>query len=341
MAPHRRAQIRPNLRTAVPARFHPSGRCRSDGYAHEFRQLALAVRNAGQSNSHVIAILRAQRLYCHRSTVYRWRVRNLILGHFRRYRRTGNRRARVLCGVQLISLALWRALWPRGTHHEANIWLHHSGGRVRFYQPSQISKAEDALGFSIKRASTTARQAMLAINRQLRYNYWYLPCPFGIADVPRSRIIDLDEAGLFLESSNRGRGKAHLIRRVREVGPYGHSEKLNILVAILGEDPAPGQSARRWVETWTEGGTTIVRFLAFILRILVSIGPGTPANWFCFTMDNLNTHRYELILMLSTTLSLLYTLTLSSSLEQEHCSSAADPCVRPPLRVQGAVLPGR
>ena len=190
-------------------------------------------------------------------------------------------------------LTLFRILWPRGTHHEANIWLFHSNGMTRFYQPSQICKAEDSLGLSTKRASTTARQAMLPMNLQLRFNYWYLPSPYGIADCPRVRTIDLDEAALFVELALRGCGKAHLTRRVREVGPYGHSEKLNILVAIIGEDYAPGRPARRWTDTWTHGGTTTTRFLNFIERILQDIGPGTPANWYCFTMDNLSSHSKQ------------------------------------------------
>ena len=56
--------------------------------------------------------------------------------------------------------------WQHENHHEANIWLFHTNGQVRFYQTSQsqISKAEDILGISIKRDSTTARQALLPIN---------------------------------------------------------------------------------------------------------------------------------------------------------------------------------
>ena len=215
--------------------------------------------------------------------------------HLRRYRRSGNLRATVLRGFQTLNLDLFRALWPHGHHTEANVWLFHAGGMQRFYDPSQISRAEDRLGLLIKRASTTARQAMLPINLQLQFNYWYLPYPYGIANIPRSRIIDLDEAALFVESSNRGRGKAHLCRRVRKVGPYGHSEKLNILCAVCGEDSQPGLPARRWVDTWSQGGTTIVRFLAFIRRIIQGIGPGTPNNFYVFTMDNLISHRNVLV----------------------------------------------
>lgn len=295
MAPQKNPVVRPRLKTANPFRAHPSGAGRSHGYSTEFRQAALTARNMHGNNNALVVSLQAIRLWAHRATIYRWRRRQLLLGHVRRYRRTGNRRATVLQGQQLINLSLWRAIWPRGNHHEANIWLHHTGGRFRFYQPSQISKAEDSLGLSLKRASVQARQSQLPINLQLRWNYWFLPCPFGIADIPRSRIIDLDEAALFVESANRSRGKAHLVRRVREVGPYGHSEKLNILVAISGEDYAPGHPARRWVDTWNDGGTTTAKFLTFILRILIDIGQGTPGNFRVFTMDNLNSHRNVLV----------------------------------------------
>lgn len=299
MAPHKRLRIRPRVRTAVGVRHHPSGRGRSHGYSTESRQLMLStddhINNGHYQGRHLVLHLRAIREWAHRTTVWRWRQRRATLGHIRRFRRTGNVRATVLKGRLLLSLALWRVFWPRGIHHEANVWLFHSNGQTRFYHPSQISRAEDDLALSTKRASVTARQALLAINRQLRYNYWYLPLPFGIANAPRERIIDIDEAALFTELANRSRGKAALIRRVRDVGPYGHSEKLNILTAICGEEPLPGQSARRWVDTWRDGGTTINKFQRFIQRVLDDLGPGTPNDHYVFTMDNLNTHRNILI----------------------------------------------
>ena len=46
---------------------------------------------------------------------------------------------------------------------------------------------------------------------------------------------------------------------------------------------------------WTEGGTTTVKFVDFIQRILNDIGPGTPQRRRCFTMDNLDSHRNLLV----------------------------------------------
>ena len=46
---------------------------------------------------------------------------------------------------------------------------------------------------------------------------------------------------------------------------------------------------------WTDGGTTTVKFVDFIQRILNDIGPGTPQRWRCFTIDNLDSHQNLLV----------------------------------------------
>ena len=109
--------------------------------------------------------------------------------------------------------------------------------------------------------------------------------------IRRDDIIDLDECGVFVESCNRNHGKAAFCCRVREDGPYGHSAKLNILMAISGAAGTLASHAERWVMTWSHGGTTTTRFISFIQQILASIGQGTPQRRRVFTMDNLNAHR--------------------------------------------------
>lgn len=292
MAPTKKPKRRPPLRTFTAHAPRPSAGGRGSGYSYNFRELVLDARDQGHHEGNAFfALQKAEGKFPHKSTVSRWVQRKQQFGHFRRYRRTGNARATVLTFQPLLHLALWRILWPRGNAHEANVFLYHAGGCQRFYQPSQIYKAEDRLGLSNKCASITARQALLPINLQLRFNYWYLNYPYGIANIARQDIIDLDEAALFVETCNRGRGKAHLTRRVRDVGAYGHSQKTNILVAISGEDATPIQDARRWIDTWENGGTTIERMYRFMSRILRDLGPGVPGNQKCFTMDNLNSHR--------------------------------------------------
>lgn len=149
MAPHKRPKIHHPLRTAVSVCGHPSGLFGSDGYSHDFCLAALETARNHQFNG-LPGALQQQRLWPVRRTIRRWIVRDQTHGHVRRYQGTGNLRAQVLSGNRLINLALFRAHWPRGTHHKANSWLHQANGIVRFYQPLQILKAEDSLGLSIK-----------------------------------------------------------------------------------------------------------------------------------------------------------------------------------------------
>ena len=65
--------------------------------------------------------------------------------------------------------------------------------------------------------------------------YWNCDYPAGIRNIPKRDWIDLDEAGVFVETANRKSGKAYFGFRVREEGPYNHSEKWTITMAISGD----------------------------------------------------------------------------------------------------------
>ena len=292
MAPIRRPNRRPPVRSAIRATPHPSIGC-GHAYAHHFRTAALSMFvNNTERNNPDIALLRQQRQWASLRTLRRWRRRLQQYGHLRRFQRQGNVRATVLRGRALFMLAYYRMLFPKARAAEINVWMF--GATGRFYSPDQISRAEDLLGLSTKRGSTTARQANHPRNQQIRYNYWNLPYPFGMVGIRRDDIIDIDECGVFVESTNRGRGKAVLCRRVREEGAYSRSQKLNVLMAISGESIANG-GGQRWVDTWTEGGTTIAKFIDFMQTILNYTGPGTPQRRRCFTMDNLNSHTNHIV----------------------------------------------
>jgi hypothetical protein len=47
-----------------------------------------------------------------------------------------------------------------------------------------------------------------------RFQFWRVNYPYGIFDINIEDLIDLDEAGFFLESVNRARGKACIGKRV-------------------------------------------------------------------------------------------------------------------------------
>jgi hypothetical protein len=166
MVAHRIAQICPRTKTLIEARPYSSMHWgQSHGYAVEFRFVTVSASNHRQfRNSPVLHYLWAQRQWASRASIYRLLQRQQALGHLQRYRRTGNARSAVLKGTVLLSLAVWRVIWPWWTHTEANVWLFHSNDQTRFYQPSQISLAEDVL---CKLVSPWTQSI------QLRWNHWY------------------------------------------------------------------------------------------------------------------------------------------------------------------------
>lgn len=107
-------------------------------------------------------------------------------------------------------------------------------------------------------------------------------------------MIDIDEAGIKLEHAKRSYGKAVTGQRVREEGPYGHEGKLTLLMAVAGR-PGPND---RFYKLEERPGTDVLFFYEFIREIIDAIGPGTPGNRRCFTMDNLNAHKHPLVLQL-------------------------------------------
>lgn len=112
--------------------------------------------------------------------------------------------------------------------------IHGNDPYPRFYHPSQLLWAEDRLEFSGKRGSTTARQALLAINLAKQEMYWFEPYPVGFVDISRVDLIDIDEVGIFLETTERKIGKLSIRNQVREEGPYNQSIKYTLMMAISG-----------------------------------------------------------------------------------------------------------
>ena len=124
-----------------------------------------------------------------------------------------------------------------------------------------------------------------------RWIFWNLNYPFGIANINREDLIDMDEAAVFVESVNRKHGKTRIGRRCREAGNYGHSEKYTTTMAISA-DPNDGMRHCLFEQ---KAGTTIADFAQFIQQILNIIGQGTPARRRCFIMDNLTSHHSAII----------------------------------------------
>jgi hypothetical protein len=61
--------------------------------------------------------------------------------------------------------------------------------------------------------------------------------------------------------------------------------KINLLLAILGNDDPTNRL--QWSVTWVGEGTMCNWTVTFIQSIANDIGPGTPQQRYCFTMDDL------------------------------------------------------
>ena len=106
----------------------------------------------------------------------------------------------------------------------------------RFYLSSQITKAEQSIRLTRKRRSTTAYQAFLPVNLQKRWMFWNMPYPYGIADIKRKDMIDFDECGIELSTAERDIGKTYIGDCCNQSGLYSKTDKLNLLLAILGDE---------------------------------------------------------------------------------------------------------
>ena len=297
-------QLRPALQTRRDETIHPSHGI-GNPYSQDMRSLVMFMSehlNDQDENPHVVnmvALLRQAHVYPSSQTLTRWESLNDTLGHVRACRRNGGRQLERFAGQDLVCLALYRSIYPKCNHAEINAFLYRcnlGNPFFQFYSHSQISRAEALIGLSRKKGSTTAYQALYPRNLRKRYHYWHYAFPIGIADIPRSNIIDLDECGVFVETTgNRKYGKSYKGFRVRETGAYSKGEKWNILLAVCGEDGTPEQNSRRWAEMWLDGGTTINKMLQFIQIILNDLGHANEHNFYVFTMDNLNSHTNDAV----------------------------------------------
>ena len=113
-----------------------------------------------------------------------------------------------------------------------------------------------------------------------------MPYPYGIADIHRGDLIDLDECGVCSITADRHTVKAVIGERVTQAGNYQKGGKHTLLLAVSGS-----AQAERWADIWLVGGTTNDRMCDFIEGILNDIGPGTPLRRRCFNMYNSTSHK--------------------------------------------------
>ena len=105
----------------------------------------------------------------HQRTQHRWQAPKMDTGSIAPLARTGNNRALVLRGTSLVALATYRSAFPKATRDEIRAFLYNCfcpvSNEEMFFSKTSITRAEQRLGLSRKKGSTTARQANSIRNR--------------------------------------------------------------------------------------------------------------------------------------------------------------------------------
>ena len=285
----RQYTIRPPLKTHRSQVQHASLGL-GKPYPRETRDIVIWRHTNGLPRTDpVLRLMQASKEYPCDRTISRYILQYRAVVHVIPFRRTGNNRAqRDVKGTDLISLALHRSIRPKSRIYEVKAFVHMVNPANAVYSDSQICRAEARLGLTRKKGSTTAFQAYLPINVLKRQNYFRMDYPGGIANIDPRDVIDIDEAGIHLESQDRSFGKTVEGDRCDQAGHYNRSERLNTLLGISGDDAI----ASRWVNTWSGEGTTLFRFSTFLDEVLNDLDVRFPGRVFCFVMDNLNTHKH-------------------------------------------------
>ena len=242
----------------------------------ETRRLAARAHLQNNNNNQVIIEGQLHANLPSRRSVHRHTHRCNNLGHLQAFRRSGNRRSAVFKGLDQVLLILHNKKFPHASAFQKIAFIFNSWGVLqavpRAYDESQVTRAEQRLGLSRKRCAVSAIKAFsrpVLIRRML---FWTQPCPIGIADVPRSCMIDLDEARIAIDQVNKRFGKAKLAERVRTVGHCKGEGRL-LLAAISGNI-----DGRRWLRIEGRAGTTLPLFVQFMTQILAASPPGNAGN---------------------------------------------------------------
>jgi len=207
--------------------------------------------------------------------------------------KTGNHEAeRAVRGQSLIYLTMFRLVNPAASTSidEVRAHLHNMNPAGVPFRPAAVVHAEHLLGLRRKASSTTCQRAFLPLNMYKRHVFWNHNYPLGRADVQMQDMIDVDEE--FREDG----AVAAMLPRLE--GEYNRDKKVNCMMAISVD----GNYNMAWHDIWSqeEGGTDVYKVYTFFRRVIDRLTIDHPGRSFCFTMDNLNTHKNPMVLNLIT-----------------------------------------
>ena len=145
-----------------------------------------------------------------------------------------------------------------------------------YYSHTAISRALKHLTFSRKRSSKVAHLAFTRKNLFRRKIFHTERFPVGKVGIPRARLIDVDECGLELRSTDQHYGHAVKGLRVVHPGNYTRDTKVTGIAAIEPGDPSlpedvNGSMSRphRWIGVSTEKATMSDVYKSSLIKFIV------------------------------------------------------------------------
>ena len=229
-----------------------------------------------------------------KSSVYRWKNRIEPL------QQTGNIEREILTGNDQLILSIGLFLYPRMSNDELATFISANGGAIGLSRQAISNRLKD-LDVTRKRASLEAYAAYSPINRQRFLNFFYLPPPLGIRNVPLWRLIDFDEAKFCLTGAESKYGRSVACVRVRDTGHYVKMQRgINLVLAIESGNPylpphvyGSIQNPRKWWIMSVNNVNQIV-FADFVDMVCTDIEsnpvPGNYDNERYLMWDNLSAH---------------------------------------------------
>ena len=189
--------------------------------------------------------------------------------HLPRVRAAGKPRDAPLPSGDLALLIHCRLTFPKAHADEVRAYIANYSPHQSLYSRQDVHDMEKRLEMTRKRESSRALQSLLPLN-VMRRLFWSEPPPVGCHGLDRNLLIDVDEAGLSLNSCVRSYGKARRGQRVVEAGSYTRARTWNLILAI-------DANGRRW-HRFSLANTNQFVYRDFIETVMGSLPPqGSPA----------------------------------------------------------------
>jgi len=199
----------------------------------------------------------------------------------------------------VINLVTFLRAWLEATLDNMAVFLYSKGGPL--YSKKRLSEHLTELEITKKRVSTKAYQALREEVQFRVWSFFNCPSPLGIFQVPRCKLIDVNEFGITMEKCNRAEEWALRVFRVRKDGHYYFGAKITVIFAIEPGDPrlphhvlGSVQHPRHWIWCVHGCGTTTSIFCDFCDHVCMEIdqfGVQRTDDHRIFIWDNLAAHH--------------------------------------------------